>query len=72
MEYRGNGINPIVIVTNEGVSKVGTPTFVFGFYGRITEIELRVFIHKGTITLRSSFGDPSVKVQSGNGVVSEW
>ena len=31
-----------------------------------------VLSHKGTITLRSSFGDPSVKVQSGNGMVSEW
>ena len=55
-----------------GVSKFGTPTFVLGFYGRITEKELRVLSRKGTITLRSSFGDPSVKVQSGNGVVSEW
>ena len=59
MEYRGNGINPIVIVTNVGVSKVGTPTFVFGFYGRIREKELRVLSHKGTTTLRSSFGKGS-------------
>ena len=71
MEYRGNGINPIVIVKKVGVSKIGTPTFILVFYGGIREKELRVLSHKGTTTLRSSFGVPSAKVQSGNGVVSE-
>ena len=76
MEYRGNGINPIVIVTKVGVSKVGTPTFVLGFLLRDNGERVESFYPQGhdnaSLFLRSSFGDPSAKVQSGNGVVSEW
>ena len=59
MEYRGNGINPIAIVKKVGVSKIGTPTFILVFYGGIREKELIVLSHKGTTTLRSSFGKGS-------------